>query len=441
MVTILKRFLIILMSFTLLLCAVSSSSFAAAGIGNFTKVRTYSGQFSDAATSDWFFSYVRDTYELGLFDGKSASAYEPRSNLTIAEAIKLAVSVHSIYFTGSPASGNSAPWYSFYVDYALNNDIIPQEYPNYEAYATRAQFVTIIASALPPVEYKPINNIADNAIPDITNEVYSAAVYTLYRAGIVTGIDSIGTFSPNKPITRAEVSVVLVKTVKPEFRNHVSFGNPFNKPRPEIQGVPNTAYFTLHTENTYNITGIENANTEKYATATVADMAVAICEPGKWDKALHVMPLTIKALSYGTTIIKLDMYSSDNHSLLASRTITVCVIDSSASSSVYYPGYYPIVDFGATLGISSTSGAVLSSDGGNTHIYKKADIFGYEDALENYVYLMEQNGFIHTRSSDGVDSFSNYIYGWSVKIHPYKTNYNNSEVEYIMLLMLSNPYN
>ena len=45
-----------------------------------------------------------------------------------------------------------------------------------------------------------------------------AAIYKLYRAGILAGNDSAGTFLPNAPITRAEVATILVRMADPNAR-------------------------------------------------------------------------------------------------------------------------------------------------------------------------------------------------------------------------------
>ena len=61
---------------------------------------TYKNDFTDISSSDWFYSDVVDAYSLGLINGKTADTFAPDKNLTIAETIKLAASVHQLLTTG-----------------------------------------------------------------------------------------------------------------------------------------------------------------------------------------------------------------------------------------------------------------------------------------------------------------------------------------------------
>ena len=60
--------------------------------------------------------------------------------------------------------------------------------------------------------YKAINTVADNAIPDVKmGDKFAAEIYDFYRAGILGGNDSKGTFLPNDTINRAEMTAILVR--------------------------------------------------------------------------------------------------------------------------------------------------------------------------------------------------------------------------------------
>ena len=58
---------------------------------------------------------MRATYEYGLINGQSDTRFAPDSALTVAEAIKLAACLHSIYHTGSADFTESQPWCQTYV--------------------------------------------------------------------------------------------------------------------------------------------------------------------------------------------------------------------------------------------------------------------------------------------------------------------------------------
>jgi hypothetical protein len=73
--------------------------------------------------------------------------------------------------------------------------------------------VRIFFDAIPAEYYAQRNTVADGSIPDVaaSQPTYGAAVYTLYRAGIIAGSDEYGTFNPDSKIKRSEVAAILVR--------------------------------------------------------------------------------------------------------------------------------------------------------------------------------------------------------------------------------------
>ncbi len=94
-----KRLCSLLLAAVLLLGLVPS---AFAGFENFAAQAVYTpGQFTDVAEDAWYADNVRAAYEYGLINGQSATRFAPDNSLTVAEAVKLAACLHSIYHTGS----------------------------------------------------------------------------------------------------------------------------------------------------------------------------------------------------------------------------------------------------------------------------------------------------------------------------------------------------
>lgn len=214
-----KRVISAILTVLLITCILPATSFAAGTLSNFSKINTYTpGQFSDVS-NQWFAPYVQAAYEYNLINGATSSTYAPNNNLTIAQAIKLAACLHSIYNTGAANFANGTPWYQPYVDYALENGIITAPYANYNAYATRADFAQIFAKALPAEALTAINHIDDNAIPDVSvGFSYGPAVYTLYRAGVLTGSGDTHAYKPNDTIMRSEVAAIAARMANPGSR-------------------------------------------------------------------------------------------------------------------------------------------------------------------------------------------------------------------------------
>ncbi len=173
--------------------------------------------FTDVLVGEWWYNDIIKAYERGLVNGMTPTTYVPGGQLSIAQAIKLAACMHQLYHYGSISLTNSSTgmWYRSYVDYCLENGIISGEYENYDANATRRQFVEIFHAALPESDYVAINSIPDGAIGDISESgEWVGMVYDFYRAGILTGYTQTPPYNDHdfgaySSITRAEVATIM----------------------------------------------------------------------------------------------------------------------------------------------------------------------------------------------------------------------------------------
>ena len=218
-----KRIVPAFLAVILLLSVIPCSARALASITNFGAAAEYSGQFSDVSSAAWYADYVETAYEYELMCGESATTFAPEGRLTIAEAIKIASCIHSVYYTGNASFESSTPWYQSYVDYALENGIISSGYKYYNTSVTRAEFAKILAEALPDEVLTAVNTVEDNAIPDVDlSYSYSAAVYKLYRAGVFIGGSGSHAFYPNTSITRAEAAAAAVRMANVDERRRLT---------------------------------------------------------------------------------------------------------------------------------------------------------------------------------------------------------------------------
>ena len=205
--------------FLLVLIIIIYNSIVYANMEIFTKVKTYNNEFEDFSESAWYYDSVKEAYEMNLFNGMSNNTFSPDSSITIAQAIKLSSTIHSIYTQNlySFNQNENTYWYTPYVKYAIDNKIIANEYNDYNINATRSELVKILSKALPNNELTTINNI--NKIPDVSsNDDNSENIYKFYNAGILSGNDKQGTFNPNSNIKRCEVATIITRLVKPEKR-------------------------------------------------------------------------------------------------------------------------------------------------------------------------------------------------------------------------------
>jgi YD repeat-containing protein len=223
-----KKAVLVLLAFLIAVpaAAVSLAGPAAAGLDNFTERTVYTEEtFSDVSPSDWFSGSVAAVYELGLMNGKKAGRFDPSGNITVAEACTVAARLHSIYTDGTEICGKTSPWYAAYVDYCAGKGIIsgPCELPeDLNSPASRRLFAAILGNALPEEALAEINYVPDGSVPDVgTADAYGSRIYALYRAGILTGSDSHGTFSPDDPVRRSEAAAVITRMADPSLRRHV----------------------------------------------------------------------------------------------------------------------------------------------------------------------------------------------------------------------------
>ena len=168
--------------------------------------------FTDVPESEWYYNDVITAFKFGLINGKTQTTFAPTDNLTYAEAVKLASCMHQLYTTDAVTLSNSSPvWYQSYVDYAKANNIISKDY-TWNSQATRAGYIEMFANALPADALNAINNVPDSAIPDVPmTHPQAAAIYKLYRAGILQGVDMAHNCNPSSNIRRMEVAAILTR--------------------------------------------------------------------------------------------------------------------------------------------------------------------------------------------------------------------------------------
>lgn len=220
-----KKLISSILAGTLAVSILATSALAASGLSNFKKVQTYhDSQFTDVCGTEWYQPNVKASYEYALIKGKGTT-FAPNDNMLICEAVALASRMHSIYKTGKADFVQGTPWFKVYYDYAIEEGIINNGmYTDTSAVATRQQMAQIFTSALPAEALNQINVVAYGAIPDVYDE--NTAVYTLYRAGILTGKTTDGKFLPSDNIKRCEVAAIVTRMADKNLRKHFTLTAP-----------------------------------------------------------------------------------------------------------------------------------------------------------------------------------------------------------------------
>ena len=212
------RLLLFALVVSLLLSAVS----AAGGLDNFKAAARSADGFQDVAETAWYAESVQRVCAYGLMQGRSAAKFSPSGNLTVAECTALAARLHSIYMDDGAEFETAKPWYTPYVRYAVETRILSTQMLqtiDYTEKITRALFARILSRALPAEALEAINDIPDGSVPDVKpGDAAYPAIYQLYRAGVMTGSDEVGSAQPGREIKRSEAAAILLRMVEPEQR-------------------------------------------------------------------------------------------------------------------------------------------------------------------------------------------------------------------------------
>lgn len=200
----------------------------------FPPTGVYDGQFADVLTDDWFYSNVAVLYGLGLTNGKgSADHFEPQSDMTVAEVLTMAARLRSLHDFGAAETGaqffraEGDLWYTPYVTYLKLCGVISREFDErLEQPASRAEVAHALARALPGELFENINADAVTVgyatgkfIRDVSDYTpYQQDILTLYRWGILSGVDAAGTFCPDNTVRRSEVAAMVSRLVDSGLR-------------------------------------------------------------------------------------------------------------------------------------------------------------------------------------------------------------------------------
>jgi len=222
-----KRILSVLTCVMLVFSLIPVQAAAAEGsLSHFERSRSYnSAQFVDVPTSSAFADNVKASYEFGIMQGQSDSAFGLSQNISCLASLIIACRVNAIYYHGSDTietDYDKGSTQATYLAYAQDNGIYAS-FSNWSAPIKRYEFALILSSALPDDALGEINTVEDGAIPDVPMTAsYADAVYRLYRAGILTGSDSAGNFQPQSYISRGAACAIATRMVDPSLRKTIT---------------------------------------------------------------------------------------------------------------------------------------------------------------------------------------------------------------------------
>jgi Trypsin-like serine proteases, typically periplasmic, contain C-terminal PDZ domain len=195
-------------------------------LSHFERAKSYnSGQFVDVPSSSAFADNVKASYEFGIMQGQSDSAFGLSRNISCIASLIVACRINAIYYHGADTiktDYDKGSTQATYLAYAQDNGIY-SSFSNWSAPIKRYEFALILSSALPDDALGEINAVKDSAIPDVpVTTSYANAVYRLYRAGILTGSDSAGDFQSQSYISRGAACAIATRMVDPSLRKTIT---------------------------------------------------------------------------------------------------------------------------------------------------------------------------------------------------------------------------
>lgn len=171
------------------------------------RAAAYTKSFTDVKSTDWFYTYVMDLAEAGIIGGMTPTTYEPSTELTYGQALKL-ILLAAGYSEQAPTSKH---WASGYLTAAHRDGLLSSTVT--ESYLDRKINRYTIAEIAAKAMKLPQTTLTASPFSDMAMTVSSAPyVLALYEAQIVEGTTQTnGTvkFYGVNSITRAEMATIV----------------------------------------------------------------------------------------------------------------------------------------------------------------------------------------------------------------------------------------
>jgi len=188
----------------------------------FPLVRSYLPDFSDVNPRDWYDVWVDISYNLGLVRGTGGNQFEPARAVTVAEVVRLAATLQSLYTNDSfHLDEGGSSWYTPSVSYCLASGILRRgEFSDYLRPITRAEAARILSRTALFQSLPDLNDpsLVRATVPDAQGCPDANALYAMFSKGIFTGTDGFLTAEPNRTLTRAEIAAAVSRIARAEQR-------------------------------------------------------------------------------------------------------------------------------------------------------------------------------------------------------------------------------
>ncbi len=187
--------------------------------------------FRDVPADSWFSPYVSSLAEWGIVSGyrnaqgQQTGEFKPSSNVTIAEALKMAMVAAKVDVNlckNTPAHPDAANhWAKPYVACAEAMDmrLFRSNAPSLDSAAKRSQVIAIINDAFGEKVLPLFSNFRDTAGNPWESDIAYAALLGIVSGDTDPTGNPTGYFRPNDNIVRAETAKVIYEKIKDEVKS------------------------------------------------------------------------------------------------------------------------------------------------------------------------------------------------------------------------------
>ncbi len=327
--------------------------------------------FTDVSTDSWYYSSILQAYSMGFISGVSDTLFMPNSAVTGAQLLSMLYRADG----GSSDASSSGNWYDSAVQWAEDNSILLADNGwefDAEKNLTREQMMVILYRYLlyNGTDLSASGDLSAFTDGDSVSAYAQEAVESLTANNIVSGDGT--TLRPSDTLTRAEVAVIIVKTIggsaaQTSISSDAGMGE---KPEGNAPGgfggsgevTQGTAATTITTDGTYS--------NEEYTSTGDDENALRI------DGAAVTLEGIIVNKSDGASSNTEDGdFYGMNAALLATDGAVVTITDSEINSSAQNGNGVFSYGSGTVVNISDTtitttadnSGGIQTTGGGTTN--------------------------------------------------------------------------
>lgn len=188
------------LSIALALTMVSTSAFAA------------SVEFTDVPSSHWAHASISEMADKGIMSGVGNNKFAPDTTLTGAQFVTMIVR----HFYENKLGDGGDKWYSAFMAVAEKEGILSSTSITAEDVINRYDMAQLMYNVLRAegISTTPLSDTSKVGDWSSVPNAYQDAVSVCYNMGMLSGVDSKGTFNGNGKMDRAQAAVVMDRLIE-----------------------------------------------------------------------------------------------------------------------------------------------------------------------------------------------------------------------------------